>query len=47
MSIAELKHIRDVLKFQLQYEDRKMDWIKTPPPTSNGEHDTHESHPLQ
>jgi hypothetical protein len=38
MSIAELKHIRDVLKFQLNFEERKMDWIKTPPSNSEQEH---------
>ena len=27
MSVAELKHVRDCLKFQLPFEEREIDWI--------------------
>ncbi|KAF0973033.1 hypothetical protein FDP41_008697 [Naegleria fowleri] len=27
MSVAELKHVRDCLKFQLPFQDREIDWI--------------------
>ena len=46
MSVAELKHVRDCLKFQLPFEDREIEWImkklspKSPRETDETKDDT-------